>query len=306
MIEVIVCSNDPAAAAALERNVRSTIGMDDFVFSVMDASSGHMDLFTAYDRGIRRSRAEWIVCCHQDILFHTQNWGPVLIGHFAEDLRLGAIGVAGGSSHPRAPGGWMSAPPVCRRLTHLIQHDGSGRVFMDCAGGEDGRGLHPVATLDGVLLAFRREVFDECSFAASGLRGFHGYDLDISLQLYRRHWRLAVTSKILIEHFSPGRCDLRYVCNVLRIHARNPDILPIFTGGKLSHAVAARYEARSLLLFLYTMRGAGAPQKLLRHVILQYLPRRIVFCRAVLLIAMLGWLGCDAARLRRLLQRARW
>ena len=68
-----------------------------------------------------------------------------------------------------------------------------------------------VFATDGVFLAIKKNIFNQCKFDEILLNGFHGYDLDLSLCISKTHQNYIVDD-ILIEHFSKGNQD----CNWLK------------------------------------------------------------------------------------------
>lgn len=297
MIEVIVCFTDPLQKTALEHNVKQSVG-EAVCFTAIDNRSNQWDLFSAYDAAIRQSRAEILVCCHQDILIHTNNWGQWLRECFEQNPELGLIGVAGGSAHSRAPGGWETAAPLCHRLIHILQHNEAGECFLDSTLDEK-QDVYPAVVLDGVFLAFRHNVFDTCSFLRNDLHGFHGYDLDICLQLNQAGWALAVTPRILLEHFSLGKPGKEYVKNILRIHTVYRKWLPVFSGVQPTSEQIREYEVKSLLLFLYTMKKANMPMLTRWKVLaINFSCLSYPFSRTSLAVLILGITGSDFYRIR--------
>ena len=282
MIEIIICHTDTELIENLRRNIADTCGAA-HVLSPVDNRDGKYDIFQAYQSQISRSKADIIVCCHQDIIFRSNNWGVLLEKYFTDNPNAGAIGVAGGSAQSAVPGGWMTAPPECCRLINLIQHDNNGNVFTDCTITQD-IPLYPAAAIDGVFMAFRREVFNEVSFTGHDLTGFHGYDIYISLQLQKHNWKVLVSSEILIEHFSMGKYSKQYIENICKVHDIHREILPVFTSDNTREN--RRFETKSLYFFACTMIDADVPVCLFIRVILQNLKYCTVFCKSAILLAM--------------------
>lgn len=92
--------------SALKDNVDSTIGTE-VIYEIIaiDNSDNKYSIFEAYNIGIKRSKGDFLCFAHENIKFHTNNWGINLLNHFNHDNSLGMIGVAGGSMLPR-----VSAP----------------------------------------------------------------------------------------------------------------------------------------------------------------------------------------------------
>ena len=94
MINIIICSRHKEISSELRTNLQSTIGVD-FELIVVDNSQNIYSIFQAYNEGVKRSCYPYLCFMHEDILFHTQDWGEKVMAHF-EDTKVGLIGVAGG------------------------------------------------------------------------------------------------------------------------------------------------------------------------------------------------------------------
>ena len=282
MIEIIICHTDTKLIENLNKNIAETCGTD-FILSPVDNRAGKYDIFQAYQSKIFQSTADIIVCCHQDIIFHSNNWGKLLEKYFNENENAGAIGVAGGSAHSIVPCGWMTASPECERLINIIQHDSNGNVFSDNTISSK-QGLYPAAAIDGVFMAFRSKVFEDVSFTKHALTGFHGYDIYISLQLQQHNWKVFVSSEIILEHFSMGKYSKQYVENICKIHKIHHKILPVFTSPL--NLPNRRYETKSLYFFACAMVDANVSIYLYCKVILQNIRYCSLFCKSAILLGL--------------------
>ena len=63
-----------------------------------------------------------------------------------------------------------------------------------------------VVTIDGVFIAARKDIVQECPFDDKIFDGFHFYDADFCIRVAQKH-KLIVTTDILLKHFSHGRHD---------------------------------------------------------------------------------------------------
>src|SRR5690606_17844923 len=81
-----------------------------------------------------------------------------------------------------------------------------------------------VAAIDGVFMVIRRDEkirFDE------RLKGFHNYDLNLSILIQKEGKEVLVTNKILIEHFSEGSQDSTWYKSTSLFHKLYKNNLPI-------------------------------------------------------------------------------
>ena len=66
------------------------------------------------------------------------------------------------------------------------------------------RGGRNKSGLDGLFLAFRREVAEKIGWDEATFNGFHCYDLDTTFRAYLAGFRLAVANDLPIVHLSAG------------------------------------------------------------------------------------------------------
>lgn len=199
MISIIISSYQPKFYDALEKNIAETVGVPYELIKI--ENPGLMGIAEAYNKGAKKAKFENLLFLHEDVLFHTQNWGEKLIKHLA-DPKTGITGVAGSDYVPKVPCGWF-IKDQSRNYFYIIQNTKSGKdpVFLNTVT----KFRTPVFGIDGVFLAMKKEIFQELGFNEK-LKGFHGYDLDISLNSANQY-KNYVISDILIEHFSLGGAD---------------------------------------------------------------------------------------------------
>ena len=197
MISIIISSYQPEYFAALENNIAETVGVPYEIIKI--DNPGVMGICKAYNTGAQHAKYDNLIFIHEDVLFHTQNWGERLISHL-KDPETGIVGVAGSDYVPAAPSGWFVKG---HSFIHLIQNDKSRCQpnFIDATTQK----RHRVYALDGVFLAMEKSKFDDLRFDEE-IGGFHAYDLDISLR-FAKKYKNYVIGDILIEHFSEGRPD---------------------------------------------------------------------------------------------------
>ncbi|WP_332018611.1 glycosyltransferase [Kaistella sp.] len=199
MISVIISSYQPEYFTALEKNIAETVGVPYEIIKI--DNPGLMGICKAYNTGAQLAKFDNLLFIHEDILFHTQNWGEKLISHL-QDPETGIIGVAGSDYVPVAPSGWFINNDQ-HQFLHLIQNNKKGNEPKYY-----NQSSHPrqrVYALDGVFLGINKLKFNDISFNED-LQGFHAYDLDISLNAATKYNNYVIND-ILIEHFSIGSPD---------------------------------------------------------------------------------------------------
>lgn len=194
MLSIIISSYQPKYYFALEKNIAETVGVPYEIIKI--ENPGLMGIAVAYNKGAKKARFENLLFLHEDVLFHTQNWGEKLIKHL-EDPETGVVGVAGSDYVPTAPCGWYING---RSFLHLIQNDKSHSQPQHIDNTSQNK--HSAYALDGVFLAMQKSKFNNFRFDEK-IGGFHAYDIDLSLR-FAKKYKNYVIGDILIEHFSLG------------------------------------------------------------------------------------------------------
>lgn len=248
MISLIVCSKQPSLSEQLLRNLGNTVGMPYEVICV-DNSAGRFNIFEAYNYGASQARFDLLCFMHEDILFHTANWGRIVADKLA-DKEVGVVGIAGAVFKSAAPSPWWISDTqdhTSYLRFNILQHFSTGVRRQQSRGtrggkaeagkveggqadggqpdggqadggkadlgkpGVAGAGWDEVVVLDGVWLCCRKEVWLDTAFDGERYDGFHFYDLDFSFAVRDKGRRNYVCQEILIEHFSAGNMDMNWI-----------------------------------------------------------------------------------------------
>jgi Glycosyltransferase like family len=225
MLSVIICSVNTAALEKAKKNITATAGIEVELICI-DNSSGQYGICEAYNKGAAAARYPYLCFVHEDVQFETYNWGQLITDYFVQRKKAGLIGVAGGDCISRVPSSW-SIPLISPEI-NLIQHYKRStrqtehilKTNNNVAGS-----LKKVAALDGVFICTTKEVFSKFQFDNITFPGFHGYDIDYSMQV-GREYDLYVTFEILISHFSEGNPDRTWLEGVFRLSNKWKELLP--------------------------------------------------------------------------------
>lgn len=224
MLSIVICSVKPDALAALSANIAETVGVP-YEIIVVDNSANTYGICTAYNRGGITAKFPFICFIHEDVSFETVGWGQRLCAHLAIK-EVGLVGLAGGDTKSNVPSSW--SVPVISNEINIVQHYKSDsartdhlRVSHTARPGD----REKVVALDGVLLATRKEVFDEFRFDEKTLPGFHGYDIDYSLQVGTK-FELYVAFDIVVHHYSEGSPQRQWVESAIAISRKWKRSLP--------------------------------------------------------------------------------
>lgn len=222
MISVIICARTSTLSPAFVENLTTTIGVP-FEIICIDNSENKYSIFSAYNEGYAKSKYSYLCFLHDDVLFHSTDWGTKLITHL-QDPQTGIVGLAGGDLIIRIPSSWSTGVVNI----NITQSDRTGKkptkLFRLPHNYNESR--RSVIVLDGVMLSMRRDMMEKISFDEQ-LGGFHGYDFDISLQATVAGFTNYVVYDIHLEHLSRGKPDKKYYKNLIRVYRKWEEHLPL-------------------------------------------------------------------------------
>lgn len=229
MISIVVSSINHDHYSNFERNVALTIGYTYEMIRIYNP--GIMGICEAYNKGAQQSKSGILLFVHEDVEFITQNWGQLLVQAFSELNNAGVIGIAGGVYKSKMVSGWSQEilldTPL--RRTNLVQVSGRNPLeeWKDHQNPFDEK-YSQVVSLDGVFLSVKKELWQLHPFDETGLKGFHGYDMDFSLTLLSSY-RNYVCYNILLRHFSKGNLTVDWLKAIIKVHRKHFTKLPVQT-----------------------------------------------------------------------------
>ena len=202
MISLIICSRQPDIPQLLKDNIAETIGVE-YELVVIGNSENQYSIFQAYNEGVRRANYPLLCFMHEDILFHTEDWGVKVIEHFKDDT-IGLIGLLGTHFLPSVSSYWIMSPFYSE--TMIQNTDGITEFINNDFFFYDNNIVDAVAC-DGVCMFVKKELFQLIEFDEKSYSGFHFYDMDICMQVLKNMYRVCLVRDILIEHYSGGNYD---------------------------------------------------------------------------------------------------
>ncbi|SIS88874.1 glycosyltransferase [Chryseobacterium gambrini] len=234
MLSIIISSYQKHYFDQLTQNIRETIG-EDFQYEIIQMWNPNvMSIMEAYNSGEEKSRFENLLFIHEDVVFHTHNWGERLIKHLNKP-GVGIIGISGSSYVPTAPSSWTVSEEY--QETNILESTKENPIPRHTQTTK--KNMNKVLGVDGVFLAVKKSVFKNYKFNED-LGGFHGYDLDISLRISKKLQNYVIND-ILIEHFSMGNLNKEWFDTNIKIRQ---------TLGSKFHKKKSKTELSSFLGFL--------------------------------------------------------
>jgi hypothetical protein len=225
MISIIICSANPFTLHSVKKNVLATIGLPHEIIAI-DNPDRQYGICKAYNEGAARAKFPYLCFMHEDISFDTHDWGQRVVDHLSDE-RTGLLGIAGGDARSLVPSSWSGA--MVSNEINIYQHyksrpDPPEHIVV--SGAQPPAVRRRVVALDGVWLCTRKTVWDQFQFDEEHFRGFHGYDIDYSLQVGTRY-DLFVVFDIVIHHFSEGRPDRGWMESAIRVSKKWRHRLPV-------------------------------------------------------------------------------
>jgi len=152
-----------------------------------------------YNKGIKESKHNIIVCCHNDIKLE-KNWGKKLISDFVSNPEFGIIGKAGSCYFPKSGVYWEKMKQTM--VGQVYHHPKDQKKWINKYSAKLPF-LIPVVTIDGLFISFDKtkikHTFDET------IGKFHFYDHLFCIPNYLDEVKIGVTSSFEITHESIGQ-----------------------------------------------------------------------------------------------------
>ena len=253
MISIIICSRNVDIPDDLKQNIKETIGVS-FELIVVDNSHNCYSIFSAYNEGLKSAKGDLICFMHEDIIFHTINWGKELVQYFIKYPKTGMVGVAGTHYLPKMPAAWWDTEIRSGQLIQGSIINGEYRVIREDSWLMYKREPTIVVSVDGLWMCFKRGLFDLISWDDNLFSGFHGYDTDISLQVWNSGFEVHIFWGVLIEHKSCGVAGSDFYKNLDVLYDKWKDKLPIIKGVELTESEqCARYRIAELRHEMYNL-----------------------------------------------------
>lgn len=245
MISCIICSRQREISAELNINIASTIGCD-YELIIIDNSNNEYSICSAYNEGVRRAKGNILCFMHEDIVYHTTAWGKIVIAYFQKNPKVGMVGVAGTHFLSSVPSGWWETGCKSCHLIQGFEEKGQYQSNLSCVSKYKSVTTQVVA-IDGMWCCMQRDIFNFIQWDEITLNGFHGYDIDMSLQVWNLDYEVHIIWDVLVEHKSLGNAGEVFYETYEILWAKWHDFLPIVKGIDL---LMSEQEARTEIVEL--------------------------------------------------------
>lgn len=243
MISIIVCSINSKLLSEFTNSIKLTIGVPYEIISV-DNLMLEYSIFKAYNYGVSLSKFDTFVFVHEDVIFHSKNWGEILLNSFETLSNPGVIGIAGSSYLPISPSDWWLSDSKYL-YSNFLSNDKIENVEGGTLWQLGNQEPQPVFALDGMFLAMKKSVWLEFPFDES-MEGFHGYDTSMCYRVSQKFQNYFVPD-ILIEHFSKGYPNQLWLRNTIQA---NQSVLPFIFKLRERGILDRKLEQKAYHLFL--------------------------------------------------------
>jgi GT2 family glycosyltransferase len=174
-----------------------------------------------YNKGIKESKYDIVVCCHNDIKLE-KNWGKKLLEDFNNNPNYGIIGKAGSCYFPESGVYWEK---LHQTMVGQVYHYPPGQKKFLSRYSPKLPFLVPVVTIDGLFISFDKtkikHTFDET------IGKFHFYDHGFCIPNYLDGIKIGVTSSFEITHESVGQPNQEFWESKNKFIEKYKDNLPL-------------------------------------------------------------------------------
>ena len=208
-VTIIICSRSSENLHRSTSVIRKTIGLDFEILSSLHSSK--LGLSQSYNQLAIQAKYDYLIFMHDDLIFHTMNWGKLVL-NLLINKSIGLVGLMGACYKSSYTSIWTA----CDYSLYRNSKETDTNDYSD------------VVVVDGCFLAMRKNTLISHQFDTK-LSGFHGYDLDISLNILRS-LKVVVANKISFEHLSNGVKDIKWFDDTSYVHNKWESILPARVG----------------------------------------------------------------------------
>jgi glycosyltransferase involved in cell wall biosynthesis len=181
-----------------------------------------------YNKGLKESKFDIVVFCHDDIIVESKQVARKLIRHY-ENNDHGILGVAGTKELSTTGRWWDNRKTMYGRVWHT--HEGK-KSLTKYSPSQDKR-IEDVVIVDGVFFSVMKSRLKK-KFSKY-VKGFHFYDIDFCFNNFLKGVKVGVHTDISINHMSIGITNDEWEINRAEFAERFKDNLPVkidrkFTG----------------------------------------------------------------------------
>lgn len=223
MISIIICSVKPLLAKDIKENIAATIGVP-YELILIDNRNTDNGIASVYNDAALTAKFEILCFLHEDVILFTESWG-VELHSILTDEKIGLVGGFGSVYKSKFAGSWAACHPSLYRINSYNNQEkkitnNKQEGYATCTAKYD-----EVVVIDGAFMATTRKVFKLFQFDDKLLRGFHGYDVDYSIQVAQK-FKIIVSNNIRMKHISNGTLNISWLKDNQLVHEKWKRKLP--------------------------------------------------------------------------------
>lgn len=196
MISVVYCTRKTSPEH--QTHLRKSSGIKDI--EIIEIINNGESLTKCYNRGLKQTKNDIVVFCHDDIFFNKNGWGKKLINHFHES-DYGILGIAG-TTHLPESGQWWEDPT---KMVGEVKHSWEGKTWKNQYSGCFPNEIIDTVIVDGLFFAVDKtrikKKFD------TKVEGFHFYEIDFCLRNRIEGVKIGVIFDVKLTHKSIGQTN---------------------------------------------------------------------------------------------------
>lgn len=202
-------------------HIKRTSGLSKNIEILQFINNGEYSLTEIYNKGLKESKYDIVIFCHDDIIFNKDNWGKKILSHFEKDIQLGILGIAGTTDMPVSGKWWEDST----KMVGIVKHSNNGRTWESKYSANFEGDVIETVVNDGLFFACHKNRikvnFDE------SFKGFHFYDIDFTFNNHIHGVKVGVVFDIKITHMSIGMTNEQWEANRVQFVNKFSKNLPI-------------------------------------------------------------------------------
>jgi GT2 family glycosyltransferase len=200
----------------LVRNIGQSCDCPHEIVEIDNTKGVYSSIAVAYNSNVARAKFELICFLHEDVLFkHSCGWNVLKL--MSDHPDIGLLGLVGAKFKS------LQVTSYTNKIENRRYIRGRLANYQTI----DNKPFEEVVCVDGVFLLTRKSLLSKIMFDERIITGFHGYDMDFSLQVFHAGYKVAITQGIDLIHFSTGKRDLVWLQTNQRISQKWRKLLPI-------------------------------------------------------------------------------
>jgi len=260
MLSIIICSINPTLLNQLSENIESKVGVD-YEIIAHDNRETNWGICKVYNHCAEKAKYDYLVFCHEDILFHTENWGQNLVNHL-KNKEIGLVGIAGGIFKSKFHSSWWLSTDTINLKRINIRQTAKNKSSLDYYNPEN-ETYSDVVAIDGVFMACRKDIWKKNNYDEATFPKFHFYDLDFSFQIIQNK-KIVVVYDILLEHFSVGSYNSDWIVAAEKFTEKWKKKLPASTIN-IDIETKKQLEKKAKIFFIISLIYQNLKFKILKY-----------------------------------------